>query len=171
MPVLAVAAKAAKNTELSKVKDNGTVLLVEDEEAVRKMAGIMLTQIGYKVLAAKDGFDAVEALRQHKDKISCVLCDLTMPGMDGWETKAALNKIAPSVPVVITSGYDQDLAMAGRSPGFPQHFLSKPYQLKELGDAIRRAMSGQEAEMPNIESRTTEYRKAKSDVQYSNFGF
>lgn len=136
VPVLAVTAKAAKTSEFSKIKDNGTVLVVEDEAAMRKMAGIMLAHMGYTVLAAKDGIDAVEVLRQHKGEIRCVLCDLTMPGMDGWETMAALRKFSPSVPVVLTSGYEREQVMAGCRTESPHAFLSKPFQLKDLGDAI-----------------------------------
>lgn len=140
MPVSAVTAKTAKTAELSNAKNSGTVLVVEDEESMRKMAGIMLTYMGYTVITAKDGVNAVDVLRKHNGEIQCVLCDLTMPGMDGWETMAALRKISPSVPVVLTSGYDLEIMMKGSDHESPNTFLSKPFQLKELGDAICRAM-------------------------------
>lgn len=117
-----------------------TVLVVEDEAAMRKMAGLMLSHMDYTVLAAKDGIDAVDVLRRHKDEISCVLCDLTMPGMDGWETLSAMREISPDIPVILTSGHDKSLAMAGRNQfESPHTFLSKPYLLKELGEAVRSA--------------------------------
>ncbi len=118
----------------------GTVLLVEDEEMVRKMAAAMLRHLGFLVLEAKDGFEAVEVLRQRQDEIHCVLCDLTMPRMNGWETLTALRKLVPDVPVILASGYDKAHVMSGDHPEWPQVFLGKPYRLKELSDAISQAM-------------------------------
>ena len=129
-----------KKTQPLAIEGGETVLLVEDEAAMRKMAGIMLTNMGYTVLAAKDGVDAVEVLRQHKGEIRVVLCDLTMPGMDGWETLAALRKLSPGIPVVLTSGYDKAQVMSGDHPEWPQAFLGKPYMLRGLSDAISQAL-------------------------------
>jgi two-component system cell cycle sensor histidine kinase/response regulator CckA len=120
----------------------GTVLLVEDELMVRKVGESVLSKLGFTVLLAEDGVEAVEVFRQHKDEVRCVICDLTMPRMDGWETLAALRKLAPGLPVVLTSGYDKAQVMAGDHPELPEAFLSKPYQLHELRDAIRRALVG-----------------------------
>ena len=117
------------------------MLLVEDEELVRKLAGVMLTRLGYKVLEAKDGVEAVEKFRQHQGEIGCVLSDLTMPRMDGWETLAALRKLSPGIPVILSSGYDEAQVMAGDHPERPNAFLGKPYQLKGLSDAINRVLS------------------------------
>jgi CheY-like chemotaxis protein len=63
-----------------------------------------------------------------------------MPRMDGWQTLAALRKLAPGLPVILCSGYDQAQVMAGDHPELPQVFLSKPYQLQTLRDAISRAL-------------------------------
>jgi CheY-like chemotaxis protein len=119
----------------------GTVLLVEDADQVRGMVRTMLTLMGYTVLEAGDGIAAVELFRRHSDEICCVVCDLTMPRMDGWETLAALRGLMPGIPFVLTSGYNKEHAMAGDHAEWPQEFLEKPYQFKELGDAIRRALA------------------------------
>ena len=129
-----------KAAQAPEIEEGGTVLLVEDEQMVRDMAKAMLTHLGFAVLEAKDGIEAVEVFRQHKDAISCVLCDLTMPRMDGWETLAALRKLAPGIPVILTSGYDQAQVMAGDHPEWPQAFLGKPYRLTGLCDAIRQTL-------------------------------
>ena len=118
----------------------GTVLLVEDEEMVRKLCETALTSLGFTVLLAKDGVEAVEVFRQHKDEVRCVLCDLTMPRMNGWETLAALRKLAPGLPAILASGYDKAQVMAGDHPELPQAFLSKPYQFQGLRDAIALAL-------------------------------
>jgi len=62
--------------------------------------------------------------------------------MGGWETLAALRKLAPGLPVVLASGYDKAEVMASNHPELPEAFLSKPYHLQELDDAIRRALAG-----------------------------
>jgi two-component system cell cycle sensor histidine kinase/response regulator CckA len=119
----------------------GAVLLVEDELMVRKLGQSALTCLGFWVLPAKDGVEALEVFRQYKDQVRCVVCDVTMPRMDGWETLAALRKLAPGVPVVLASGYDKAEVMAGDHAELPQAFLSKPYRLHELRDAIGRALA------------------------------
>lgn len=119
----------------------GTILLVEDEPDVRKLGGEVLMSLGFTVLLAKDGVEAVEVFRQHQDEVRCVLSDLTMPRMNGWETLAALRKLAPGLPVILASGYDEAHAMAGGHPERPQAFLSKPYRVQELRDAISRALA------------------------------
>jgi two-component system, cell cycle sensor histidine kinase and response regulator CckA len=78
--------------------------------------------------------------RQHSDEVRCVLSDLTMPRMNGWETLTALRKLAPGLPVILASGYDKAHVMAGDHPELPQAFLSKPYRIQELRDAIGRAL-------------------------------
>jgi signal transduction histidine kinase/CheY-like chemotaxis protein len=141
--IMSGALQAGKAEKSSKSEGSGgTVLLVEDEEPVRAMARKMLTRLGYTVLEAKDGFEAVEIFKQHQDDIRCVLSDLTMPRMDGWDTLTTLRSLSPDIPVILSSGYDEDQVMAGEHPERPNVFLSKPYQLKGLGDAIRRAAYG-----------------------------
>jgi two-component system cell cycle sensor histidine kinase/response regulator CckA len=120
---------------------SGTVLLVEDEEMVREAAAAVLEYLGFMVLEAKDGIEAVEVFRQYQNEIHCVLCDLTMPRMNGWETLAALRKLAPDIPVILTSGYDKAHVMEGEHSEQPQAFLGKPYKLKELSDAICHALT------------------------------
>jgi len=120
-----------KTVPASKFEAGGTVLLIEDEEQVRSMARIMLTRLGYRVLEAKDGVEAVEVFRQHHNEIRCVICDLTMPHMDGWGTLAALRKLSPDIPVILSSGYDEARVMEDEHPERPNAFLGKPYQLKD----------------------------------------
>jgi CheY-like chemotaxis protein len=129
--------QAAQSPEIDA---GGTVLLVEDEPSVRKVGQNALTHLGFAVLLAKDGVEAVEVFRQHRDEVRCVLCDLTMPRMNGWETMAALRQMAPGIPVILASGYDKAYVMAGDHPELPQAFLSKPFRVRELRDAIGLAL-------------------------------
>ena len=130
-----------KADKAREIEAGGTVLMIEDEEQVRNMAQSMLTYLGYTVLEAKDGVEAMEIFQQHRDEIRCVLSDLTMPRMDGWETLAALRRLSPDIPVILSSGYDEARVMTGEHPERPNAFLGKPYQLKGLNDTINRVLS------------------------------
>jgi two-component system, cell cycle sensor histidine kinase and response regulator CckA len=100
----------------------------------------VLKRSGFTVYEAQDGVEAVEVFQQHRDEIGCVLCDLTMPRMNGWETLTALRKLVPGIPVILSSGYSEAQAMAGEHPELPEAFLSKPYEWTALKDVIVRFM-------------------------------
>jgi PAS domain S-box-containing protein len=112
------------------------VLLVEDEAMLRTMAQTMLKMLGFEVITAADGVEAVEVFREHRDRVQCVLLDLTMPRMDGWETLAAIRKFRPNLPVILASGYNEAQVMAGYHQERPQAFLHKPYRKAELLEAL-----------------------------------
>jgi two-component system, cell cycle sensor histidine kinase and response regulator CckA len=135
--------KVAKTTEM---EGGGTVLLVEDEETMRNVAATLLMHLGFTVFTAKDGVEAVEVFLQHQDEIRCVLCDLTMPRMNGWETLAALRALRPDIPVVLTSGYNEAKVMEGKRAELPQAFLHKPYTMAELKVALGVALGASSAE-------------------------
>jgi two-component system, cell cycle sensor histidine kinase and response regulator CckA len=141
--VLQQSPKAAQTPEMD---EGGTVLLVDDEQGLRRMAAAMFTRLGFTVVEAEDGDEALEVFRQRKDEIRCVLCDLTMPRMDGWETLAALRALRPDIPVVLNSGYDEAQVMAGDHSDRPQAFLRKPYSMDELKAALGAAMGASSAE-------------------------
>ncbi len=124
------------------VKEGGVVLLVEDEETMRNMTETMLTCLGFKVLLAKDGVEAVTMLRNHMDKISVVLCDLSMPNMNGWETLSALRQIRPDIQIILGGVHGESKVTTCDHPDLPyQVFLHKPYQKAALKVALERAMA------------------------------
>ncbi len=118
----------------------GNVLLVEDQETVRNMAEAMLEQMGFEVLAASSGAEAVELFQANPDKILCVMTDLRMPGMNGWETLAVLRKIRPHIPAILVSGCDEACAMTCNYSERPHVFLQKPYSMGDLQAAIDTAL-------------------------------
>ncbi|MCL6635016.1 MAG: response regulator, partial [Peptococcaceae bacterium] len=122
-----------------------TVLVVDDEEMIRNLAGNILTRYGYKVLAAGDGRAALEIYRREKGKIGLVLLDMIMPGLSGRETMAALKEIDPGAVVLLSSGYSlngigKDLLAAGAAG-----FVQKPYRALDLARAVRQALDGKGA--------------------------
>lgn len=131
-----------ESAQPSAAKECGTILLVDDEKRLRDMVETILMHLGYTVLLAKDGIEAMEMFVQHQDEICCVVSDLTMPGIDGWQTLAALRKVSPGIPVILSSGYDEAQVLIGDHPERPQAFLHKPYQIAELQAALAKAMKG-----------------------------
>ena len=129
-----------------------TVLVVDDEPAVRHGVARALRQNGFTVLTAEDGVDALAVFQQHRHQIACVLCDLTMPRMNGWETLTALRRLAPEIAVILASGYSEAQVMEGDHPERPQAFLHKPYHLATLIAAIDRALPDGPADVPGSSS-------------------
>jgi PAS domain S-box-containing protein len=119
---------------------SGTLLLVDDDECLLESTGAMIERMGYKLLTARDGIEAVAVFREHRDEIRCVITDLTMPRMDGWETLAALRQFRPDLPVILASGYDKGQVMSGSHPEQPQAFLGKPFGLRQLREAVALAL-------------------------------
>lgn len=117
-----------------------TILLVDDEERVRKLGEMMLTQFGYSVLTARNGTEALEAYSRRKNEISLVVLDLIMPEMGGSQCLAELLKIDPNVKVLIASGYaangpTKDVLKIGALGLF-----AKPFEAKEFLRTVRKAL-------------------------------
>jgi len=117
----------------------GTLLVVDDNDAVRKATGVMAKQLGYDVIQASGGREAIEIYRDRGSEITLVLLDLVMPEMNGAETFAALRDIDPDAVVLLCSGYDDGQAadiMAAHSVGF----LQKPYSAVRMAKALDKAL-------------------------------
>ncbi len=121
-------------------RGRGRVLVMDDEELVRNVAGEMLKTIGYEVEFAKDGFEAIEKYRKAKERekvFDCVILDLTVPGgMGGKELIKKLVKIDPGVRAIVSSGYSNDPIMSNyREYGF-SGVVPKPYEIQELSNVL-----------------------------------
>ncbi|MGZ8449416.1 MAG: PAS domain S-box protein [Candidatus Deferrimicrobiaceae bacterium] len=121
-----------------------TVLFVDDEESLRVLAMEMLGRLGYRVLTAGNGFEAVKIFRERRAEIAAVILDMIMPGMGGEETFHRLKEIDPAARVLLSSGYavegrPQTLLSAGAAG-----FLQKPYRVGTLAAALRRTIGGKE---------------------------
>ena len=115
---------------------SGTVLFVDDEPVIRSVAQAILTSMGFEVLTALDGLDGLNSFRNNRDQISLVILDLTMPNMDGDEVFRKIREIDPSVPVLVSSGYNENEILARFSDCPPQGFLKKPYAASVLREKI-----------------------------------
>jgi PAS domain S-box-containing protein len=114
----------------------GRVLLVDDEESVRKVAKLMLEASGFSVLTASSGRDAIEMFQRAAEDIVCIILDVTMPGMDGLETLEQLRQVRRDVRVILTSGFtEEEIAPRVAGEG-PAGFLKKPYNPAQLSDKV-----------------------------------
>lgn len=109
----------------------GTVLLVEDEEPVRRLTARGLARAGWRVLTADSAEAALALLADEQEPPAALVSDVSMPGMDGAALVRAVRASLPSLPVILVSGYAETEAIADL-PGAPVQFLPKPFSLKEL---------------------------------------
>ncbi len=114
------------------VRGAGTVLIIDDEEVVRKMLAKALGDLGYEVLTAVDGMDGIETFADAHDEIDVVVLDMVMPRLSGEETFYQLQQIDPGVPVLVSSGYARNSAVERLAQAGAAGFLAKPFQLDEL---------------------------------------
>ena len=139
----------ASNREIQKtievpdhiIKGTGTILLVDDEEMVLEVGERFLKVMGYQVLTAREGREAIEVYQKHRDTIDLVLLDIIMPNMKGGEVFDRLKEINPEVKVLLSSGYSIDGEASQILERGGSGFIQKPFDMNQLSQSIR-AMLG-----------------------------
>ena len=114
-----------------------TILIVDDEVAIRRVYSRLLTKLGYTVLLASGGRLALELIDKHRDQISLVILDMTMPEMSGSQTYKALQAVAPNCKVLLASGHSIDGQAQEILASGCNGFLQKPFNLATIGAKIR----------------------------------
>jgi PAS domain S-box-containing protein len=129
-----VAAKKepVKESDIQHWQSSGKVLLADDEEVVRNVSQKMLEIIGFEVLTASDGLEAVELFSKYAEEIVCVLLDLTMPKLDGSEVFNRIRQIRSDIKVILCSGYNQQEATQRFVGKGLANFIQKPYRMHSL---------------------------------------
>ena len=140
-PALGVAGKAEPGSNVETLGDERTVLIVEDEYALRVPVSKMLRNRGFNVIEVGDGVSAVEAFQADPGGIDVVLLDMTLPGKPGQQVFLELRRIRPDVKVIITTAYSQGTALRTLDERDVWSFIRKPYHLVELAELIGRACS------------------------------
>jgi PAS domain S-box-containing protein len=115
----------------------GTILIVDDEETVQAVAARMLEALGFAVLLASDGLQALQIYAQKRDTITAVLMDLTMPHLDGEEAFRELRRMDPHVRVLLMSGYNEQDAIARFVGKGLAGFIQKPFNVNDLKESLR----------------------------------
>jgi two-component system cell cycle sensor histidine kinase/response regulator CckA len=124
------------NKDATLRRGTGTILVVDDEPAVRDVSKLFLEQNGFQVLAAEDGMRALQLYREHSPEIVLVLLDMTMPGMNGDEVFRALRGFRPDLPIILSSGYSEQETMQLLDSSAHSSFIKKPYRPKALLDKV-----------------------------------
>lgn len=127
--------------EATDLTGKGTILLVEDEDAVRTFAARALGTRGYEVLQAESGEAALDVVRAHEGRIDLVVSDVVMPNMDGPTMAKELKGLLPGIPIIFVSGYAEDAFAKNLDPEQEFHFLPKPFSLKQLAAAVKDVMA------------------------------
>jgi CheY-like chemotaxis protein len=117
------------------------VLLVDDEEHVRQTTQLMLEESGFSVITAVDGVEGVEAFKSQAAHLSAVVLDMNMPRMDGAEAFRQMHRIAPGVPIILTSGLDEQDAVSEFTGAGIAGFIQKPYRLRALVQKLEAAIA------------------------------
>ena len=125
-------------------RGSGTILVIDDEEGVRIVAKAALEKFGFTVITAEDGLVGLQVFRKRQEEISLVLLDMTMPRMSGEEVFRELQRISPALPVILSSGYNEqdatNLFVGKRLAGF----IQKPYQPLALISKVRTVLDTSE---------------------------
>jgi PAS domain S-box-containing protein len=130
---------------------SGTILLVDDEEAVRTLSKQLLERLGFNCLTAANGREALTVFQAHGNEIVAILLDLSMPYMDGEQAFYHLQRLKPDVRVIMSSGYDlRNIADRFQGKGLAG-FIHKPYELTMLADTLRTVLADN-APAPLLES-------------------
>lgn len=123
--------------DLDAWRGHGTVLVVDDEDTVRTVCRGMLERLGFRVLQAADGREGVEIFRRDPASVACVILDLTMPHMNGEEAFREMRRVRPNVPIIMSSGYNEN-EIAERFAGKgASDYIQKPYRLGLLRSKLR----------------------------------
>ncbi|HYM76812.1 MAG TPA: ATP-binding protein [Candidatus Dormibacteraeota bacterium] len=132
--------EAESHTPEGETRGTETVLLVEDEQAVRSATAEFLRLQGYNVIEAKDGVDAFSLAQGYSDTIHLLITDVVMPNMSGGELANALAKVRPDTKAVFVSGYAGKTVLDHKVVDLKTNFLQKPYTLKQLALKARAAL-------------------------------
>lgn len=124
---------------------HGLVLVADDVEVVRMVAIATLEDAGYRVVAARDGREAVALVDAHADELVAVLLDMTMPGLSGDQVFRHIQQVRPKLPVVLSSGYTEQVVTSKFAGDGPMGFLPKPWGAAELLRAIAQALEARPA--------------------------
>jgi two-component system cell cycle sensor histidine kinase/response regulator CckA len=126
--------------EIADLTGSSSVLLVEDEEAVRAFAARALTSRGYKVYEAASGVEALDVMQEAGGKIDLVVSDVVMPELDGPSLLRELRKTRPDLKIIFISGYAEDAFKKNLPEGEDFQFLPKPFSLKQLAVAVKETL-------------------------------
>jgi CheY-like chemotaxis protein len=123
---------------------SGTILLIDDEKMILEVGRELLEEIGYTVLPAMSGQEAIEIFQRKQDVIDMIIMDMIMPGMSGSETFDRLKEINQDVRILLSSGYSVDGQATKILRRGCDGFIQKPFNMNQLAEKIHKIMPSQE---------------------------
>jgi CheY-like chemotaxis protein len=139
--IQAATAPTASARESSRPSMKPIVLVVEDEDELREPVVTLLCMQGFEVLEAADGAEAIDLLREHGPKVDVILLDVTIPRASSHEVVAAAAQVRPDIKVILTSAYSREMLTPPMTAKQIHSFIRKPYQIADLVQALRSAIS------------------------------
>jgi nitrogen-specific signal transduction histidine kinase len=139
LPLTEPAAREPESMQTGSPAPRGTetILMAEDNDAVRKMTSTMLNGHGYVVIEAADGEEALRQFREHQDSIHLIILDVVLPKKNGKEVYEEVKRTRPGIKVLFTSGYTADVIHSKGIVDEGLHFISKPASIRELLQKVR----------------------------------
>lgn len=143
-PATPLAARALESRPTGEAdwRGRGSVLVIDDEQTVRSLARQMLEEMGFTVWTAADGQEGLDVFRTRGEEIRLVLLDMTMPRLDGEETFRELRRLRDDVRVILSSGFNEQIATSRFAGQGLAAFLQKPYRFEELLAVVRKVLQG-----------------------------
>lgn len=136
-----IASEAEAQVESEWIGGRETILLVDDEKVITEVTGRLLNELGYAIITAGSGEEAIKIYTQKHVDIDLVIIDMIMPGMNGSDTFDRIKAINPSVKVMLSSGYSLNGKAKAIMDKGVRVFLQKPYRINDLAKKIREALS------------------------------
>jgi CheY-like chemotaxis protein len=136
----------------------GTILLVEDEPQLVTVAKALLETLGFSVIIASNGIEAIEQYRKNAAEIRLVVTDIGMPLMDGYELTSELKKLDPALPIIVSSGFGDTIVSSRATPGDIAGLISKPYSFEQLRDVLKGVVEGKDGFFIPLETDTKQLR-------------
>jgi PAS domain S-box-containing protein len=138
----------ARQSVSAPVGGSETILVAEDDYVIRAMVASNLSRLGYDVILAEDGIEAVNKFRTNRKKISLVILDMLMPGKNGWKAYKEIHRVRHDVRVLFMSGYNPDLIQSKGGSNFDSEILMKPFRPFELARKVREILDSR----PSLEA-------------------
>lgn len=132
----------AEQAVLPLPKGTERILFLDDEESLLEIGKDMLTHLGYEVVTFSDPLQALDRFKQDPKAIDLIITDMTMPGMTGDKVCDEIAKVRSDMPIIVCSGFSEQVSLSKRARAGATAFLMKPYAMSEFSNAIRSALDG-----------------------------
>ena len=145
-----------------------TVLFVDDESSILRMATPLLTSIGYKPVVCANQAEVLDTLRSQDFKIDALISDLIMPDCNGIELAQEVHRLSPGLPIIILTGYPEKMDRAVAHTIGVRACLTKPISRQELSTTLELVLQGEDLLQQTLEEKPTEYPPQQNDNPEQN---